>query len=87
MNRFAGTAVVAAAGSDLEIHFENASLANQTVTIAISNGESIEDTVQIELDSSGKGATTWRIPESGWVTVILEHDTSDDHAIAVQSDQ
>ncbi len=83
MNRFAGTATVVNAGSPLTIKFENAALANTTITVDIDNGDTETDTVQVVLDGDGKGQTDWDVPETGWDAVNLNHATSEEHSVAV----
>lgn len=72
------------AGKDLTIAFENPNLANQTVTIDISNGDGATTSVTIELDAAGKGSKKWTVPAIGWDGVLLSHPTSADHAVPVK---
>lgn len=80
-NRFAGTAGVTQTGGDLEIHFKNKALANQTVNIIAADDDGHETVVRIKLDKNGEGKTTFHVPD--WNMLVLEHSTSSDHGVIV----
>ena len=83
-DRFDGTSPEPVqAGAVLTIKFCNASMAGQTVTVGVSNGEGASTTVQITLGADGCGTTEWDVPGVAWDLVILSHPTSIDHAVAV----
>jgi len=80
-DRFTATPDPVSTGSDLTIGFENASLANQDVTIKVFDGNDT-DSITIHLDANGQGSATWEVPDTA-ITVILSQETSADHTVGV----
>ena len=68
-------------GAVLTIEFKNPDLANQTVTVTISNGEAHTDDVDIDLDASGCGSHQFTVP--GWDSVFLNEPSSTEHVVPV----
>ncbi len=73
-------------GNSLTIEFDNPDLAGQTVTVqAFPAGGGDGVNIQIDLDTDGKGTTEWTVP-TGWAPALtLEHPTSRDHGVDVES--
>jgi hypothetical protein len=76
---------VVKAGGTVDVAFFDASRAGQTVTISISNGEAhpYEETVTVDvkLDSQGKGHTSWIAP--WWDQAIFSGGGAADIAIFI----
>lgn len=83
MDRFTATPDPVAPGGTLRICFTNTALANQTVTITISNGGTQSVSKQIALNNEGYGCIDWVVPATGWDGIILKEPTSWDHAVLV----
>lgn len=71
------------AGEDLEICFDNPALAGTSITVEISNGEGLTESVEITLDTDGHGCATWHVPATGWEIVNLNSGTSLEHSLPV----
>jgi len=80
-NRFAGTALTGSVGENIEVHFTNPGLANQTVTVIASNDDGDEIPIQIKLDEKGKGKASFTLPN--WDILSLDHPTSESHVIGI----
>ncbi|MEM7204916.1 MAG: hypothetical protein AAF628_31970 [Planctomycetota bacterium] len=81
-DRFAGTTPnPVQAGATLEVHFQGTGAGEVTVTAT--NGQGEEQEIKITLGADGKGTAEFDVPSSGWAVVILEHATSQDHAVVV----
>jgi hypothetical protein len=80
-NRFKGTNVVSTVGKQLEIHFENPSMANKWVTIVVANLDGGEFPTSIKLDAKGVGSK--KIATPNWDAVFLYHPSSALHGIVV----
>lgn len=74
-----------AVGDTVEVCFDNPSLANQKVTIGINDGtvSGPTDSVSIQLDSTGKGCTTWVAPNWTSGVAIFTHPTSADAGLVI----
>lgn len=83
-DRFAGTTPdPVARGSTLSVHFSNPDLAGQSVTVTIIDDNGVGETLEIQLDKKGSGSTEWTVPASWGDFATLQHETSDDHSVAV----
>jgi hypothetical protein len=83
MDRFTATPDPVAAGGTLRICFTNANLAGTTVTVNVNNGGGTVVQVDIALNAEGYGCVDWTVPATGWDGILLQHKTSDDHAVPV----
>ena len=62
------------AGANLLIEYENATKANQLVTLTAHNSGGLSEEIQIQLDGQGKGCVYWTVPVTGWTTATVEDD-------------
>jgi hypothetical protein len=69
------------AGDVLTISFEKPGTSG-TVEITISNGEGGVQTVEVQVDDSGKGQVSWTVP-SGWESVLINYPGCVEHALVV----
>lgn len=82
--RFTASPDPVSRGGQLAIDFKNADLANTSVTIDVVDSENgTSTTVKIDLDATGKGSTSFTVPQSWGAFIVLEHPTSQDLTVAV----
>lgn len=85
--RFSITPLVVTIGDPVTVCFTHPGLAGQTITIDINDGtpSGATDTLQITLDTSGKGCATWTAPDWLTKTAIFTHLTSQDEAVELEN--
>ena len=71
------------AGDKVNVHFCNPALAGKTILVTLSNGDGASTTLAIVLGADGCGVSSWTVPSSNWDQVLLSHETSQDHTVAV----
>ena len=73
-------------GQTLEVHFEDASKPNQSVSVTANNlgDPDHPETIVIQLGPDGKGQADFD-PPSDWDAVTLKHPTSQDHVVPIDN--
>ena len=84
-DRFAGTDPdPVPVGGILTIRFHDPDRAGQAVTVHAADAADPSDSrdLAIRLRGNGKGSTQWIVPTE-WTAVVLRHETSRDHRVAI----